>query len=35
VGWADQVEVGEQSFRTQDDEVVTLLVAQSDRMLAD
>ena len=35
VGWADQVELGEQSFRTQDDEVVTLLVARSDRMLAD
>ncbi|MDV7142991.1 ImmA/IrrE family metallo-endopeptidase [Tropicimonas sp. TH_r6] len=35
VQWADQVDVGEQSFRTQDDEVVTLLVARSDRMLAD
>lgn len=35
VDWADQVDVGEQSFRTQDNEVVTLLVAKSDRMLAD
>lgn len=35
VEWADRVEVGEQSFRTQDNEVVTLLVAKSERMLAD
>jgi hypothetical protein len=35
VEWADRVEVGEQSFRTQDNEVVTLLVARSDRMLAE
>lgn len=35
VEWADQIDVGEQSFKTQDDEVVTLLVAKSDRMLAD
>lgn len=35
VEWADRVDVGEQSFRTQDNEVVTLLVAKSDKMLAD
>ena len=32
---ADQVVVGEQSVRKQDDEVVTLLLANSDRMFAD
>ena len=35
VTWADQIELGEQSFRAQEDEVVSLLVARSDRMLAD
>ena len=35
VDWADQIDVGEQSFRTQDNEVVTLIVAKCDRMLAD
>ena len=35
VEWAEQVELGEQSFRTQENEVVSLLVARSDRMIAD
>ncbi len=35
VAWADQVEIGEQSFRVSDDVVMTLLVARSDRMLAE
>jgi len=35
VEWADQIELGEQSFRTQENEVVSLLVARSKRMLAD
>lgn len=35
IEWADQIELGEQSFRTQENEVVSLLVARSDRMLAD
>ncbi|QFT81939.1 hypothetical protein FIU89_15045 [Roseovarius sp. THAF27] len=29
VEWADQIDVGEQSFKTQDDKVMTLLVAKS------
>jgi hypothetical protein len=32
---ADQIQIGEQSFRTHVDEVVTLLVAKSLKMLAD
>ena len=35
VEWADQIELGEQSFRTQENEVVSLLMARSKRMLAD
>ena len=35
VEWADQIELGEQSFRTQENEVVSLLIARSHRMLAD
>ena len=35
VQWADQIEIGEQSFRVDDDLVMALLVACSDRMLAD
>lgn len=35
VPWADQIEIGEQSFRVSEDEVVSLLVARSTRMLAD
>lgn len=35
VEWADQIELGEQSFRSQENEVVSLLVAKSNRMLAD
>lgn len=34
VPWADQIEIGEQSFRVDDDLVMSLLVARSDRMLA-
>ena len=35
VSWADQIEVGEQSFRVDDDRIMSLLVARSERMLAD
>jgi len=32
---ADRIEIGEQSFRVHDDLVMALLVARSERMLAD
>lgn len=35
IPWADQIEIGEQSFRVDDDLVMALLVARDDRMLAD
>ncbi len=35
VPWADQIEIGEQSFRVHDNLVMALIVARSDRMLAD